>query len=110
MENTETYNGWTNRETWVVRVHDFFDYEHVVEAIDDKCKEITIGSRHAPQRTTKWVQAWLADWMQELHEEYLEELNLNPYVTDLLGDHRINWLELASHYEDEISERIKSTE
>lgn len=32
----ERYNGWTNRETWLVGVHSFFDDDQIWEVIQDR--------------------------------------------------------------------------
>lgn len=113
MKNTETYNGWTNRETWVVQVHDFFDYEYVRETLQDA--EIPVPESDSLGETLLFgdqlrmtIMHWLADWMEEQHDQFIEEQNLNSYVADLLGDHRIDWLELASSYDEEILDKIKS--
>ena len=115
MENTERYNGWTNRETWVVQVHDFFDYEHVRETLQDA--EIPVPESDSLGESLEFgfqlrmaIMHWLAEWMEEQHDQFIEDQNLNSYVADLLGDHRIDWLQLASHYDEEILDKIKSIE
>lgn len=88
----EKYNGWTNRETWLVPLWFEDGLDHVVE-------DISADSRDA------WIRS-----ASEALEEYFAE-----YVSDFLGAHetgimadllggavaRINWYEIAEHMADD---------
>jgi hypothetical protein len=67
------YNGWTNRETWLVNV--WFNPETVddIEAIKDQIEavEASIGGQ------------------------------FGGFFSDLLGSHNINWRELAENIDAE---------
>lgn len=74
-----TYNGWTNRETWLVNLW----FGDVLTEMQEYGEEIT------------------ADTIKEMVDQVIEEANLTGFLADLLGDHMINYDELASHYETE---------
>lgn len=109
-----TYNGWTNRETWLVGVHDLFDHEHVIEmieAIADRVKDTS--------PTWIYITNLLGDEMRDIHDDMIEEYIgdsyrpgvlafRNSYVTDLLrtAANLINWDEIAGHYTE--TEEIKT--
>ena len=109
----EQYNGWTNRETWLVGVHDFFDYEMIQEVITDMVTKPPQGygqsSLGGPVRA---YMLQLADWMCDYHFDYIEEAtwNLNPYVRDFIAYQKINWLEIAEHYDNEIKDALQKVE
>jgi len=63
-----SYNGWTNRETWLV--NSWFKLD---------CKEDV-------------------DIAQQIIEEDVSLLS--GYLKDLVADHKINWAELHSHFEE----------
>lgn len=100
----ENYNGWTNRETWLVPL--WFE-----DGLDDIVENISADSRDA------WIRS-----ASEALEEYFTEC-----VSDFLGAHetgimadllvgavaRINWYEIAEHMADEFyteTEDAKSEE
>ena len=136
MKTDTTYNGWTNKATWLVGVWNFFEYdyvkEHIQEAIDQgkwedyKEKwllEIDQGKWDAypvsfPGGITRALTLHLADWMEEEHDAYVEAsveylkwktpaIN-SGYLLDHINNSigRINWLEIAEHYVSEIREAL----
>ena len=112
----EQYNGWTNRETWLVGVHDFFDYEMIQEVITDMVtKPSTIDVIAENESLGGPVRAYmlqLADWMKDYHDHCIEEAteNINPYIKDFIADHKINWIEIAKHYDNEIKDALQKVE
>jgi hypothetical protein len=77
MRNEE-YNGWTNRETWLVNLHWGDIIAEVFEEID---------------------LATLADCIEEFVWERLdEELTTNSIFRDFIDLASVNWIELAEHY------------
>ena len=52
----------------------------------------------------------LADWMKDYHEDYIYEgtRDLDAYIRDLIADHKINWIEIAGHYDEEIKEALST--
>jgi len=112
----EKYNGWTNRETWLVGVHGFFDDEWIQEALRDAISNNSLCQGYGYDAITRrqelggvpraW-ELWLADWMEQQMDDYLsdsDEIVLSPIVKDLMGDHKINWLEIAEHYREQIAD------
>ena len=74
-----TYNGWTNRETWVINLH-FGEYF---------------------QDVANDGQQLLADYMEETLWEMLEEANIPPVFLDLIDLGVVNWHELAVAYNED---------
>ena len=122
MEGT-TYNGWENRETWIVNVHDFYDYESVKEMIDNIATNFDRASSYAFIAESedmggreRALTLTLADAMGERFDDYIQDETwdldkYNPMIRDLLttATNRINWLQIAEHYSKEIhdaSERV----
>jgi hypothetical protein len=119
MAADTTYNGWTNRATWLVGAHDFFDFEHVQHAIGniiDGCSGTdsalnpdiveAVGMERA-------ITMALAKWLENEHEVFLEEEteNLNLYLQDHINGSLwgINWVEIAEHYDEQIKDALKAT-
>ena len=65
---TETYNGWTNRETWMIGVWDFFDYDEVQSVI----KDITDGKLEGTDAEVNPIIVKL-NW-REIADHYDEEI------------------------------------
>ena len=75
--NDTTYNGWRNRETWLVNM--WF--------LDGVTEPMT------------------ADSIQEMVEEALDEALTNTgamkgFITDMMSGERIDWDELAAHTQE----------
>jgi len=76
--SNEKYNGWTNRETWLINLHWGEVIEEVFEEID--------------------LQT-LADCIEDFVWERLdEELTTNSIFRDFIDLAVVNWRELAEHY------------
>ena len=73
-----TYNGWTNRETWVINLH-FGEYF---------------------QEVANDGQQLLADYMEETLWEMLEDATIPPVFLDLIDLGVVNWHELAAAYNE----------
>lgn len=74
-----TYNGWTNRETWLVNLW----FDDVLTEMHEDGEEIT------------------ADTIKDMVDQVIGEANLTGFLADLLGDHMINYDELAEQYKTE---------
>lgn len=121
----ERYNGWTNRETWLVIVWDFFNYDQIREVLKDAVMESgdefmgrksladgirydVIANDEALGGMERALTLYLADWMKDYHDQDIEEAteNLNPYIKEFIADHKINWIEIAEHYGEQIKEAL----
>jgi len=72
------YNGWTNRETWLVNLHWGETIEEVFEEID--------------------LQT-LADCIENfIYDELDEQIQASSVFRDFIDLHCVNWRELAEHY------------
>ena len=92
---TEEYNGWTNRETWVLNLWINNDETWYKEAWE-KAAEI-IGSTPAHEQAY-YMATWLERWTESVVTPTDEEVSdsINGLVSDLLGTLRINYREVAS--------------
>lgn len=70
------YNGWTNRETWVINLW-----------MGDYFQEVANDGEHL-----------LADYIEETIWGMLEESEVPPMFQDLIDLGIVNWQELADHY------------
>jgi hypothetical protein len=84
--SNEQYNGWTNRETWLVPL---WWNECPIESVEAETKLDAIES--------------LADQLEDLFHE-LNEMPSNGLMADLISGavSRINWYEIASHWIDDV--------
>ena len=128
MKTDTTYNGWTNRETWLVGVWDFFDVDDIKEALQHTLTNTrfssgnfligyeVIANNQELGGIKRALTLYLADWLEHEHEDTLYELmefdKLNGYLQDHINTSisAINWLEIAEHYEDEIKEALAARE
>ena len=93
----EKYNGWTNRETWLVNLHfDNFIETHIQEYL---YHEETEEHRQATRQE-------VADQIKLVVEAYLEQElnNLSTFLSDILDLSLIDWYDLAENYVDEVTE------
>lgn len=95
MTTDTTYNGWTNRETWLTNLHfDCAFEEQADEAYKDaEADEIFDKADNATSA--------LADIIKEYIEEYgLPEYDSHSFMTDIIGQfmRSINFHEIAKHY------------
>ncbi|AHN66498.1 hypothetical protein Bcp1_021 [Bacillus phage Bcp1] len=106
MTNTNTYNGWANRETWLVNLH--FGEEltsYIVEQATDGIIDLT--QDEGTIRTE--IEGNCSEYLDMILEE---ELNgLGSFLTDYLDLGRIEWDEIAEViYSDDIKNMIDELE
>ena len=71
------YNGWTNRETWLVNIR-FMDSQDYDETIS-------------------------AEYIEELVSEYVyEQIEVSGFIADMIDMGCINWQELANSHNSQI--------
>tara|TARA_R100000501_G_scaffold16962_1_gene31142 strand:+ start:52 stop:426 length:375 start_codon:yes stop_codon:yes gene_type:complete len=109
---SEEYNGWTNRQTWIINVHEFFDYDYIEEVIKEQIiPDIAKRPMFKDDGQFQMVaRNLLAQWMENNFNLYveeslhtIEEAPLN-FLFDLIRSIDIDWQQLASHYEELIEE------
>lgn len=109
-QRDETYNGWTNRETWVVNLwlsNDEGLYnrtrEVVAQARADGA-EMAAGYGWSQDEQEKSGQSYAADAIKALVEELAEdEYSKASFVSDLISTAlgRVDWLEIAKAWSEE---------
>lgn len=104
----ETYNGWTNYETWLVNLwmdnekgsQDFFR-EQAREIYDET------DSYNTGLNKQEYARCRYADWLKHYHSEE-NRPDLPGMYGDLLGGalSAVNWDEIARHYIDAVLEEV----
>ena len=96
LANTKTYNGWSNYETWAVKL--WLDNEPgPYEYWSDRAKEILRDPRISEYLTTEQTARQdLADELKNDHEENLPQMQPSVF-SDLLnaGLSEVDWYEIA---------------
>lgn len=101
----ETYNGWTNRETWAWNLlvsNDQYLQEHFVEVCVAERTHMIEGLLATKYR--------VGDWLQDAFDEYLSDddelsrpLEL-AFRREVGSFWRINWSEIGEHYVEMMDE------
>jgi uncharacterized protein YpuA (DUF1002 family) len=105
----EKYNGWTNRETWLVNLHfgDSFDSIIREEAEDSSSSDLAeaievikadeFADEQSKNQEIGDVIQDIADRYKEFFEEMIyEDINgLSSFILDYIDFSLINWFELA---------------
>ena len=97
----ETYNGWTNRETWAVNV--WVDELGLTEARDEMVRQFSEDTTSAEieNETREWFEAQL-DSMHELSEASDDYDNLIRALSDIGSLWRVDWLQLGQMWLDDV--------
>ena len=125
----ETYNGWTNRETWAIQLHlsnNEGDYNAMREQAseiwdeDEAFLEDEISSEDRKSAAVGTMAEYIKEWTEEVFESVLnsEEIragyaNTNEaarmFVSDVGSWWRADFYEIAEHWIDEaIESAVKS--
>ena len=104
----ETYNGWTNRETWAWNLlvsNDQYLQEHFVEVLVAERKARREKFFVETEATMKYV---VGDWLQNAFDELIYDFQDNGEVAGCESElvlrreigslWRIDWDELGGHY------------
>lgn len=102
----QTYNGWTNYETWLVNL--WMDNEPgSQEFFRETAKEIyaETDSYNTGLNKQEYARCRYADWLKQYHAEE-NRPELPGLYGDLLGAAlaSVNWDEIARHYIDAVKE------
>lgn len=88
----DTYNGWTNRETWLTAL--WIDNDQHSQYLRDNW--VTMA------RTMEYPTSYVMDCIEGWVDDHIEHSGLDGFLLDLLGNGRINYGEIARNYlEDE---------
>ena len=96
----DTYNGWTNKETWLVNVwlnNDYDLYKHYISTLTEIVEEQSVDTTH------NRVVDELKEIVWEIYREEHREFGL---INDLIETslNNVDWSRLAEHYIEEIQE------
>ena len=97
--NNNKYNGWTNRETWLVNLWYGHDIASML-AEDERNAEFGIGANEAEE--------WVRHIVEE--SEVLGQPRTNGLLTDFLEGcwSEVNWHEIADALNEVIQEELES--
>lgn len=90
--NTHTYNGWTNRETWLVNLHFGDSTDYINEMAHDVRGDVDE----------------MAEAIKNMVYDFVEEQTMNIFINDMMNLSSVDWQELAeawlSDYESDDNE------
>jgi hypothetical protein len=105
--NDETYNGWTNRETWALNLwltNDQGLYEMTRERVADAVNEYSDGYEQGdgmrlsdilPRIAGETVRAvW--EELTDPNGELMDAVDILQMVRDVGGEYRVNWDEIGA--------------
>lgn len=103
----ENYNGWTNRETWATKLH--LDND---QWLNDNAWAIARKWEEASQeKTTYELGQDLKNWVEDdllIFENITQANSDGDYLwlmlTDIGSLYRVNWLEIAQAYAEELAQ------
>lgn len=111
MSETKTYNGWTNYETWNVKLwmdNDQGSYTYYTELAQEIWDEVEVEAEKSFTRAER-AALDLADRLKDEYEEGMISLLETARATasvwaDLLGAalSEVNWYEIATHYIEDV--------
>ena len=102
----KTYNGWTNYETWAVKLwmdNEQSSYTYWQERTEEICRD-AVADEFVDERTRARID--LAAALKYEHEDATPEAVYGTVFGDLLSAamHDVNWHEIAEAMIDEIDE------
>jgi hypothetical protein len=101
MSNDKTYNGWTNRETWLTALwidNDYGLYSCVTEQARELAEDAELEEEATSEDYLMTITGKLGSFIKDLIEE------MQPEVTGLFADlingalAEVEYYEIASHF------------
>jgi hypothetical protein len=105
----ETYNGWTNRETWALDLwlsNDQGLYEMTRERVADWLERYEADAKdehYAKVRAGEAVKE-LWDEITDPTEGLMTAPNILAMVRDVGSEYRVNWDEIGRHWLEDVTE------
>ncbi len=95
----DTYNGWKNKETWLVNIwlnNDYDLHKYYLGRLKDNCNP----------RSSSCVRDVVYELREMVYEMYRDEHRENGLINDLIQTslNNVDWSRLAEHYIEEIKE------
>lgn len=84
----DTYNGWTNRETWLVNLYWSDNLKFEVDQLIENGETESYDIAESVKNT-----------FEDIMDEYIE--NLPPFITDFIDFGLISWIELVEAWKED---------
>lgn len=101
----DTYNGWSNRETWALDSHISNDYNlyteasaRVADAIESDPDEVGL-TRGMANRVGNVIREWF-DELTDPDEQLMPVEAILTMVRDIGSLYRVNWDEIGKHWHE----------
>lgn len=102
----ETYNGWTNRETWATALHIDNDEGFYNQRMNccRHAQDNAIATEYASheQVATRMLADDLRLWVEGMYDDFLYDGHRDERVALMIGDvgslWRVNWREIAENW------------
>jgi hypothetical protein len=94
----ETYNGWTNRETWAANLHITND-QGLLEMATERLEEFRPDLDEDGNTSTDGISfragEALRDWYEEIVDEFGDSEGIRMMVKEVGSAWRVDWQEVA---------------
>jgi len=95
MTNIHKYNGWTNRNTWLVNLHFSDSFDSVLDPLLDEnfIDQSTFNDKEEIEQITYKVENTLREFIEEFVDTKTEKFD--SFIKDLIDISDIDYLEIA---------------
>ena len=95
---TQSYNGWTNYETWLCNLwfnnFDFTDQMDMFDNCEDNCDVLEIIANYIKESVEEFVEYSAAD------HGFIQDM-----INSAVGE--IDWRDIADHYVDDVVDELE---